>query len=188
MHVHSGEDASLLLSLTRRYTEPHRRYHDIRHVAQMLAWGRELALDDAQVWGVWFHDAVYDPRSDHNEEDSAALAERSLRRCGVADDVVRTVARIVLDTKTHTPTIAASAAVLDLDLGSLALPWEAFRANSAAIRLEYSHVEDEAFHAGRRAALGRLLDRPRLFSTSWGRAREAAARANLTRLLAEPAP
>lgn len=176
----------VLLELTRRYTEPHRHYHDIRHIAQMLAWGRELQIDDTQVWAVWFHDAVYDPRSERNEEDSAALAERLLRDTGVSPGMVRDVVTIVLDTKTHMPSIAASGAVLDLDLGSLALPWEAFCANSMAIRHEYAHIEDAAFARGRHAFLAAMLERPKLFFTAWGREREAPARGNIARLLAQP--
>ena len=181
----TGPPAAVLLELTRRYTEPHRRYHDIRHIAQMLAWGREVRLDDAQTLAVWFHDAIYDPRSKSNEEDSAALARQLLANGGHGDELVATVARIVLDTKQHQPTIAASAKVLDLDLASLALPWPDFRANSDSIRAEYAHVGDADFNAGRRAFLAGLLQRPRLFFTPWGQAREAAARTNVGRLLSE---
>ncbi len=173
----------MLLELTRRYCEPHRGYHDIRHIAQMLTWGREVELDDAQVWAVWFHDAIYDPRSKRNEEDSADLARQMLADAGQPSAVIDTVAQIVLDTKSHKPTIPASAKVLDLDLGSLALPWSDFTANSDAIRREYAHVADADFNAGRQAFLTTLLQRPRLYYTPWGEAREATARANVKRLL-----
>lgn len=178
----------LVLELTRRYTEAHRHYHDIRHVAQMLAWGTEVGLDDVQVWAVWFHDAVYDSRRDDNEEQSAALAERHLRAAGYGDDAVRMVAQIVRDTEAHSPSLPASAAVLDLDLGSLALPWDAFCANTAAIRREYAHVDDRAFAAGRRRFMTALLARPRLFFSPWGEQREATARANIARFLSSPEP
>ncbi|HLU39136.1 MAG TPA: metal-dependent phosphohydrolase [Planctomycetota bacterium] len=175
----------MLLELTRRYTEPHRHYHDIRHIAQMLAWGSTLQLDEAQTFAIWFHDAVYDPRSSTNEEDSAALAERFLQRDAHGDNLINTVTRIVLDTKRHKPTIDASAVVLDLDLAFLALPWPQFRANADAIRREYAHLSDAEFRAGRATMLGSLLQRPHIFTTRWGQAREADARANITRLLAE---
>jgi predicted metal-dependent HD superfamily phosphohydrolase len=175
----------MLLELTRRYTEVHRHYHDIRHIAQMLAWGKELRLDDAQVLAVWLHDAVYDPRSASNEDDSAALARQLLPRAGHGPDVVERVAGIVLDTKQHVPSTPASAAVLDLDLASLALPWPEFRANSEAIRREFAHLEEAEFQAGRRRFMAGLLARDRLFFTPWGEGREAAARANIARLLRE---
>lgn len=174
----------LLLELTRRYLEPHRHYHGIEHIAQMLAWGRELVLDDVQVMAVWFHDAVYDPRSSTNEADSAALAGRLLSAGGWADADIERVQNIVIDTANHAPTCPGSAAVLDLDLASLALPWPQFTANTAAIRAEYPHVDEAAFAAGRQKFFTAMLQRQRLFHTAWGAQREAAARANLQRALA----
>lgn len=175
----------MLLDLTRRYCEPHRSYHDIRHIAQMLTWGCEIGLDEAQVLAVWFHDAIYDAKSSRNEEDSAELAQRLMTAEGHPQSRIDTVTRIVLDTKRHVPTSDASAAVLDLDLGSLALPWPEFLANTAAIRSEYAHVADADFKVGRRQFMAKLLERPRLYYTPWGMAREATARANIARLVAE---
>ena len=43
---------NLLIELTRLYTEPHRRYHDLRHVADMLCKGVALNLSDEQVYGL----------------------------------------------------------------------------------------------------------------------------------------
>ncbi len=78
----------LLLELTRRYEEPHRRYHALPHIADMLHRGRDLQLDDVQVAAIWFHDAIYDPRALDNEAQSAALAVGpvlvDLPRVGVA--------------------------------------------------------------------------------------------------------
>ena len=73
------EATDLLMELTRRYTEPHRRYHDLRHIADMLCKGEALKLSDEQVMAVWFHDAIYDPTSKTNEADSAVLAVEKLR-------------------------------------------------------------------------------------------------------------
>src|SRR5690606_25269047 len=49
----------------------------------------------------------------------------------------------------------------------------------------YAHLSDAEFRAGRATMLGSLLQRPHIFTTRWGQAREADARANITRLLAE---
>ncbi|HLQ38752.1 MAG TPA: metal-dependent phosphohydrolase [Planctomycetota bacterium] len=180
----AGPPPCLLLELTRRYSEPHRHYHTIEHIAAMLHHGRGLQLSDAQLLAIWFHDAVYDPRALDNEERSAALAVQLLPAAGFAAPLVALVQRIVLDTKTHVPSLPESAAVIDLDLGSLALPWEKFRRNSAFIRAEYAHVPDAEFVAGRRAFLQRMLDRPRLFWTAFGAPLEPLARGNLARAIA----
>ena len=63
--------------LLRRWGEPHRHYHDRRHLSEVLA-----ALPDdaprAVRLAAWYHDAVYDPTRDDNEEASARLAREQL--------------------------------------------------------------------------------------------------------------
>ena len=54
-----------------------------------------------------------------------------------------------------------------------------------AIRLEYAHVPDDAFRAGRSKILRHFLARPRLYHLPWFADRYAApARSNLQRSLA----
>ena len=65
-----------------RYAEPHRRYHDTRHLAAVLSWIDELAGDHDLFLvrlAACFHDAVYaiPPGQVTNEEASARLALRS---------------------------------------------------------------------------------------------------------------
>ena len=173
----------LLLELTRRHQEAHRHYHSLEHIAAMLHAGRQFPLDDVQTMAVWFHDAIYDPRSKTNEEDSAALAGTWLQRAGWAPTAIAAVQSIVLDTKRHQPSSPAAAAVLDLDLMSLALPWPEFARNTEAIRREYAHVPDADFRAGRMAFFTTMLQRERLFFTPFGAPLEAPARANLLRAI-----
>jgi len=177
----AGHTADLLLELTTRYLEPHRHYHGIAHIAAMLDAGRTFPLDSVQTMAVWFHDAVYDPRSPTNEEASAELARTRLLANGWPAADCERVARIVLDTKRHVPSSPESAPVLDLDLMSLALPWPEFAANTVAIRREYAHVADADFAAGRAAFFATMLQRERLYFTPWGQRLEAAARENLRR-------
>ena len=77
-------------SLLRRWREPHRRYHDVTHLGEVL--GRRHAVrgerrsptgTGGRALAVWFHDAVYAVDSpDTNEAESAALASEALTRLG----------------------------------------------------------------------------------------------------------
>jgi len=172
-----------LLELSRRYCEPHRHYHDLRHIADLLLRGRVLALNDEQVAAIWFHDAVYDPLSRENEAQSADLARKLLARDGWQAARVEAVAQIILDTRSHQPTHELSAPVLDLDMSTLAGSWDDYQRYAAQIRAEYHAVPELEWRKGRQSFLKGLLARPRLYWTDWGAAHEAPARANLQREL-----
>lgn len=176
---------ALLLDLTRRYQEPQRHYHTLEHVAAMLHQGRQFPLNEEQVMAIWFHDAVYDPASDQNEQKSARLASKWLAKCGWEVEAIERVGRMVLDTRGHRPSSQQAEAVLDLDLMTLAVTWPAFEANTAAIRAEYAHVPDADFAAGRSKFFTGMLERERLFFTPWGQTLEEPARNNLRRAISE---
>jgi predicted metal-dependent HD superfamily phosphohydrolase len=174
-----------LLDLTRRYCEPHRRYHGLEHPAHMLWLGRQHALTDEQIAAIWFHDAIYDQHRQDNEERSAVLAREQLSALGWPERSVALVERIVLDTKRHVPSIDESRGVVDLDLEPLSETWEIFQRNALHIRVEYLHLDDETFHGSRKRFLEAMLARERIYTTSWGSRLESRAKRNLERALRE---
>lgn len=176
----------LLLELTRRYSEPHRHYHNLEHVARMLHHGAELALDDDQVLAIWFHDAVFEIPGPRNEELSAALAVERLTAAGLPHPRIAIVERIVLDTKAQVPTIEPARAVIDLDLAGFGAEWSEFCANTHKLRLERPDLSDADHRAANRRFFESVLARERIYWTEWGARREARARDNLRRALGTP--
>ncbi len=174
-------DTKLLLELTKRYSEPHRRYHDLRHIANMLHHGAPLGLTEEQITAIWFHDAIYDPMSKTNEIDSAALAVELLTQAGWDEARIKTVEQIVLDTQTHRPMIEDSKLVLDLDLATLGGTWENYVAIGKRIREEFMVVPEEDWNSGRAAWLRGMLAKDQIYWTDWGKPLEAEARRNLSR-------
>jgi predicted metal-dependent HD superfamily phosphohydrolase len=168
------------------WSEPHRRYHDLAHLAAVLGIVDQLAdaADDpaAVRLAAWYHDVAYDPQRSDNEEVSAARARIGL--LGLVDEAtVAEVERLVLLTAGHDPAPGdANGAVLcDADLAVLASPPEAYAAYASAVREEYAHLSDEAFTAGRTAVLEELLALPALYRLPATAARWTdRARANLT--------
>lgn len=178
--------------LAERYAEPHRRYHDLRHLQEVLQTVDELsdAADDIDAvrWAAWFHDAVYDVHRADNEERSADLAVRELTGLGYDTTRVDEVARLVRLTATHHPEQGdANGAVLcDADLRILASdPWR-HAEYVHDVREEYAHVPEAEFRRGRAAVLRDLLSADRLYRTEAAHGRwEERARANLTAELRE---
>ena len=167
-----------------RYDEPHRRYHDRRHLDQVLADVERLlasvdvADPDAVRLAALFHDAVYDPRSVTNEAESAFLAAQLL--AGVESvPRVADVQRLVLATASHRPAAPDEAVLLDADLAVLGADRRAYLAYVRAVRREFAHVPDDGWRTGRAAVLRSLLALPRIYTTPPMARYEERARENL---------
>lgn len=188
--VPSGTDPAAIAGagsdLLHRWSEPHRRYHDVEHLATVLSIVDELEAPAEVRLAAWYHDAVYDPRSADNEERSARLAVDALTALGVAPGRVDEVARLVRLTAGHDvgDGDVNGALLCDADLAVLARSTNGYDRYAAAIREEYSHVPEDTFRAGRAAVLRHLLDLPALYRLPPLRDRwEEPARANLRREL-----
>lgn len=190
-----GRGSAAVDRLLLRLGEPHRRYHNAVHVMWVLRHIDRLAdaeLADATPRRVpraaaLFHDAIYDPTAPHNEDHSADLARRELALLGWSDDDIGTVEGLIRATASHPAecTLAGASWLFDADLAVLGGSPAEYSASTQAIRSEYSHVDDEAWHVGRAAVLQGFLDRPRIYRTvTMFDEREVRARANLTAELA----
>lgn len=184
--VGQAEAARVLDDLWRRYVEPRRAYHTIAHVRHVLEVvdflrGREPVDDPIAVeLAAWFHDAVYEPGAERNEERSAALAAETLLGWGLADERVAHVVDLVHATRGHVPADADGRVLVDADLAVLASPRDAYELYRRGVRVEYGHVDEAAWRSGRAAFLRAMLAREAIFSTPTLRDQgEAAARANL---------
>jgi predicted metal-dependent HD superfamily phosphohydrolase len=205
---HTGGTSSCaddhLERLLARYREPQRHYHTVTHLAAVLATAEELmgsvAVTDREAvrLALFFHDAVYNPRSDTNEADSAALARAVLSELAVPSDRVDAVADLILATQ-HLPAEPAvagpqaalrartaagdrdsdAAVVLDADLAILAAEPSRYQAYATGVRAEYAHLDDATWRTGRAAVLRALLARASIYRTDPMRDQEHRARANL---------
>jgi len=179
--------AAVVDDLIARYADPARRYHGLEHIVAVLDAIQQLREAESSTPEVelaaWFHDAVYDPRRDDNEEQSALLAERMLSGTDPDRIDIAEVARLVRLTATHDPDAgdAAGELLCDADLAVLAGDMASYEAYTEGVRAEYAHVSDDDFRRGRAAVLEQLLAMPTLYRTPLGRARwETRARDNLT--------
>lgn len=178
-------------ALLARYAQPHRAYHTTTHLAEAWAALQQVSggsPPEATRLALWYHDAVYDPRREDNEAESARLAVAELTRPDSPPRpaaLVAEVERLVLATAEHVaaPDDATAAALLDADLWILAAPQTRYDDYVGQVRREYAHVGDELFAAGRGAILRDLLGREHLYVTAVGRSWARAARANLAREL-----
>lgn len=184
-HSRSPRSAEIGAALLAAWSQPHRRYHTIAHLRDVLGHVDELAahaLDpDAVRLAAWYHDAVYRGAPD-DEERSAQRAENDLTAMQLAPDLVGEVIRLVRLTATHNPTSGDrnGETLCDADLAILAAPADRYAAYRAAVRAEYAHMPQQTFAAGRATILAALLDAPAVYRTPHARRHwETQARNNI---------
>jgi len=161
--------------LLERYREPHRHYHTTEHLAEVLQTIRSLSdpsdpgvsfrLDTpaqyhAATLAAWYHDAIYDPRSDTNEDESADLAVAELTGLVVEPALVAEVGRLVRLTATHQvgPNDDPAMVLMDADLAILGARTARYDRYARDVRAEYADVPDDAYRQGRALVLRRFLD------------------------------
>ena len=175
--------------LVARYSEPHRKYHTLRHLEDCLATFAEvraLAERPAEVEvALWFHDAVYDTRSDQNEARSAELAAETVIGTGQPPGCAHRIETLVMATRHDaTPTDTDAKVLADVDLSILGADPRRFDEYERQVREEYGWMPGPLYRSGRRKILQAFMTRPVIFSTPHMRARhEARARANIARSL-----
>lgn len=177
------------------WAEPHRKYHNVQHLVEMLAalqvLSGQMTQQQARIarLAAWFHDLEYNPRAaaGSNEHRSATKARDHLHRLGVDDHVIDAVEALILQTVSHDSAAShaavsaeLSAAFNDADLWILSAPADRYNEYAAAVRAEYRHVPDDLFAAGRIAIMSALVDKASLYATAHGQAHwETSARQNV---------
>jgi predicted metal-dependent HD superfamily phosphohydrolase len=180
----------VLHELLTRYAEPHRAYHTEQHLEECskhFQQARELAGNPGAVQlALWFHDAIYDTHSPHNEDQSAAWAVRVLAGVGAPTTLQDSVRDMILATKHNAaPDSHDAALTVDIDLSILGASATRFDEYETQVRTEYAWVPEEAFREARAKILREFLARPRIYSTDFFYDRlEVSARANLQRSVA----
>ncbi len=174
--------------LVELYGEPHRRYHTLEHVRRCLGeFDRAAALmddPDAVEMALWFHDAIYRSGAADNERRSADLFHGWSAGRADAAFLRRVEDLIMVTTHRGRPTRRDERFIVDIDLSSFGLPWEAFERDGHRIRAECAEIGDEVYYLGQLRFLLSLQGRPTFFLTEFFQRRyERIARDNIHRVI-----
>ena len=175
--------------LVKCWSEKHRHYHTLQHLRECFERFEELRGDAKSppqiAVALWFHDAIYDPKRDDNEDRSAEWARRAAIDAGMAEATAERLHELVLATKHETmPDDPDTRLLVDIDLSILGADTVRFDESDLQIRREYAYVPEPEWKIARKKMLHGFLDRPRLFGTDrYYAEREARARENLQRAL-----
>lgn len=155
-----------LETLAKRYSEPHRHYHNWSHI--MRGWTEYKKLFDKpltpiQAFAWLYHDAEYDPQRQDNEERSAVTFLRDSEALGFDSQAADAVMRLILST---IPSKNGKDVINDMDLCILGAELKPYLDYATAVRKEYSFVDDTLWKTGRMAVLKSFLRRKKLYVTT----------------------
>ena len=176
--------AALWTQLSTLYTEAHRHYHHLGHIASSLDEFDATGSNSSLIEGaIWFHDVIYDPKRGDNEAASIAwFLDASSSWLDPQSSAA--ITRLIEATDFRLPPSddPESQLMVDIDLAILSASPEAYADYCQAIRQEYAHVSDDAFRECRAKVMAGFLERP-IYGTEWFIGREERARENIVREL-----
>jgi len=177
--------------LVKAYSEPHRAYHTLAHITACLNHLDEVrhkAEHPHEIeLALWFHDAIYQPFSKTNEEDSAEWAKEFMTSNGFASSTCDRVFNHIIITKEHVaPANIDAQLLLDIDLSILGTRDEVYDQFEKDVRFEYRKVPGFLFRRKRKEILKGFLARKHIYQTQvFQNTLEMQARHNLSRTIAD---
>jgi predicted metal-dependent HD superfamily phosphohydrolase len=176
----------IFLELVLAYSQANRYYNTLNHIHSVLSVIQPV-IDSIErpehlLLGIWFHDTIYEPKRNDNEEQSAIYAELSLDRLAINSSTIAAVKQLILNTKHHYPLVnhLNSWLFLDSDLSILGASNDDYQQYAKNIRLEYIFLSDREYRRGRIQILQQFLARKRIYYSDYFFCKlESQARINL---------
>ena len=144
--------------------------------------GKDLAIHPEEVeLALWFHDAIYNPTANNNEQKSAEWAGEVIRQVGLDEGVAERVRQLILATRHNAVVFERDEQlIVDVDLSILGREDEVFWEYEHNIRKEYRWVPDFVFRRKRVDILRGFLQREQIYQLELFRRKyEGRARHNL---------
>ena len=178
------------------YSESQRHYHTLKHIGHMLWLIKHEPIISASiqnlvsvVFAVFFHDIIYDPQSNDNEDKSLELflSFYTEAECQNLDHSL--VHKYIVATKTHCTDEHSQTSkrwgntdmhiFLDIDMAILSVEPSDYDDYADKIKQEYCHYTEDAYRRGRVNVLEQFLTHRIYCCENIHKAWEESARRNL---------
>lgn len=175
--------------LVNLYSESHRHYHNLYHVNGCLDTFDRISqmLEDpfSVEAAIWFHDVIYDPKSNKNEARSAEYAQAFLSATTVDPETISKIIHLICLTQhPSNPSTDDEKYLIDIDLSTLGAEPSQYDRYEVWIRKEYAYVPGFLYKKGRKKLLQAFLNCKPIYRTPYFRERlEDQARANIHKAL-----
>ena len=169
-----------------------RHYHDGKHIKSCIDKLYSFVDDDhidARMFdilacAIYFHDVVYVPTANDNEEKSVEFFKKFSR--GISGETVSFISTLIMSTKTHSASFLEEWYMVDIDMSILGSDYDSFLEYEHGIREEYWSVEDSRFYPARKALLEGWLNSTVFNTSNFRNKYEEQKNYNIKRLLERP--
>ena len=159
---------SLWREIHRKYSEPHRYYHTLKHLEQIYKELEGLTLNPVIEFAIFYHDVIYDVEKNNNEEESALLTCKRLEALGVKKKLINDVSQLIILSKKHEPTpVEDYKLFLDADIGILGASPSDYEKYIQNIQKEYCIYDESTYNNGRKKVLSHFLEKSRLYQSEY---------------------
>ena len=154
------------------YSHKKRHYHSLTHLENLLSQLQEIKSQikdwDTVLFSLFYHDIIYDVKSQKNEENSAVLAKERLTTIGYPKHKIENCYHQILATKSHSLSDNSDTNLFtDADLSILGTDWQVYDNYIAAIRKEYAIYPDLLYKPGRKKVLKHFIKMDRIFKSEF---------------------
>ncbi|WP_026979071.1 HD domain-containing protein [Flavobacterium tegetincola] len=171
------------LNLEKAYSKSSRKYHNLTHLAEMMAcfetYKSHLQFPDEVLYALFYHDYIYSSTRKDNELKSAEFAVQLLTENTKVNKQI--IFDMILATKEHKCIgMEDEKWLIDFDLKVLAKEPEEYAMYAKQIRKEFSIYPDILYNPGRKKALTHFLEKEFIYQTETFRTLfESKARTNI---------
>ena len=171
------------------YSDKKRYYHTLRHIQNLFS---QLSFIKSQIddwdtllFSIFYHDIIYNVKSQKNEALSAALALERLNEINYPNDKIQKCYEQIMATKSHQKTLINDTNLFtDADLSILGTDWKTYLNYTKQIRKEYAVYPKFIYNPGRKKVIKHFLSMEKIFKTkTFHNQFEIQARQNLNKEL-----
>lgn len=172
VQLYAQSDSALVFEeVYRAYSEPHRGHHNFQHIIEcqtmldMIEGKFQNPLEASLAF--LFHDVVYDPGRNDNEEESALFFISKAETANIPAGKIALIAELIRLSKPGSKLITNDQRYFhDIDFSVLGSPWPRYLQYADGIKKEYQTVySPEAYRKGGCDFLQGLVGKSRIFET-----------------------
>jgi predicted metal-dependent HD superfamily phosphohydrolase len=154
------------------YTKKKRHYHTLSHIEnlwkQLEAVKQYIEDWDTILCTLFYHDIIYSSLQKDNEEQSASLAEKRMKKLGISATFIDKCKKQIIATKKHLlNTDSDTNYFIDADLSILGADWQTYFKYLNSVRKEYAIYPNLIYNPGRKKVLQHFLSMDRIYKTDY---------------------